>query len=328
MEVSRRQLLRTTGGAAIGGGALAVVGSSNARAEATVSGRIVASDGSGIGGRRLHSGEFDVVTDDDGSFAARVDGGGQVRLALYKSHYGEKTGLAPTRNQVPHVYGLGEYYIGSGDEDLGELKIPEASLVRLRALDSDGDPVADATPGVRHEGYGIGSYWMTTESDGWAYIRGADFAGIELAGRVKLSMEIPSDGGGAMKYEEDVTIDGPTDVVFQVGEGVSVSQSSVGSSAESTQTTTDTPAATDASGATETPTPSDTTTETGSSTPAPETATSTAERPSAPTESPRGFISNGANADDLGPLNDPFVLTVGGFALSVAGILHNMVGGA
>lgn len=44
------------------------------------------------------------------------------------------------------------------------------------------------------------------------------------------------------------------------------------------------------------------------------------------TDISRGFFTNG---DDVGlnPITDPFVLTVGGFILSVAGIVHQMLGG-
>ncbi|EMA30723.1 pyrrolo-quinoline quinone [Halobiforma lacisalsi AJ5] len=46
------------------------------------------------------------------------------------------------------------------------------------------------------------------------------------------------------------------------------------------------------------------------------------------TEEPvqRGFLSNG-NDEQFGMLSDPFLLTVGGFALSVIGVLHSMIGG-
>lgn len=40
----------------------------------------------------------------------------------------------------------------------------------------------------------------------------------------------------------------------------------------------------------------------------------------------RGFFTNGGNTN-LGPLGDPFVLTVGGFLLSVAGIMKDMISG-
>ncbi|MFC7097171.1 PQQ-binding-like beta-propeller repeat protein [Halobaculum marinum] len=46
------------------------------------------------------------------------------------------------------------------------------------------------------------------------------------------------------------------------------------------------------------------------------------------TEEPvnRGFITNGEEGQ-LDALSDPYVLTIGGFALSVAGVLHSMIGG-
>lgn len=199
----------------------------------------------------------------------------------------------------------------------------------MRALDADGNPVADATPGIRHEGAGIGESYMSTRSDGYAYINDGDTDGVELTDRVQLNMEIPTDGG-AFKLEERVRIDSPTEVVFQIGDGVSVSTADGDATSTATQTRTET----------RTQTPTQTQMETATATTEPRTATTTADgatasrtatssRAATGTATPpsRGFISNGDSATDLGPLDDPFVLTVGGFALSVAGIVHQMVRG-
>jgi hypothetical protein len=309
-----------------------VVGTGTVSAAVTVSGRIVAYDDTPIANRRVYNygdGQFNTYTDSNGRFSAETSEGARLHLVLYdissRSHDFQQ-------NSVPLVYSLGDFNVGQSNTNLGDIGVPQGFLVDMRALDSNGNPVEGATPGVRHNGSGIGESYISTNGNGWAQFDGVNFRGLEAAGRVELSMSIPT-GGGEFSLSERVTVDGPKTVTFQIGEGVTVSDA--GTSVESTSTATQTPtetttATTDLPTDTATPTatadvptdtvtPSDTATATGTDANASTSASTQAAR--------RGFFGNGESAGEFGPLEDPFVLTVGGFALSVAGIAHQMLRG-
>ena len=308
-----------------------IVGTGKVRGSTTVTGRLIAYDGDPIVGREI-SGigvESRVYTNSDGKFSFETTADTNVKPALYKGD--ENTHLLPIQDGVPHVYQLQKIYSTGEDTDLGVIEIPKGHLVRLRAKDSEGNPVRNAIPGVRHGGYGIGSSYMATESDGWAYLKGADFDGIELAGSTLLSMEIPTDDPGAYKLEKRVQIDGPKTVTFQVDDGVTVSGDNSKTTAEPT---TREPTTTKPTTTTQTAKETKKRTTTSQTTP-PKSTKSTSQisttsgqpPPQTTTESTRGFLTNGEQASDLKLLRDPFTLTVGGFALSVAGIAHQMIRG-
>lgn len=325
---TRRDVLYAVGGVGAGFTGL-MLGTDVASASVTVSGRVVAHDDEPVTNRVIKNygeGSFDAYTNSEGEFSAETGSNARLNLTLYKGD--ESTLLAPVLNGVPHVYDLGDYYTEEGDTDLGKLRTPVAYRVRLQALDSEGNPVNNATPRVRHGGSGIGSHYMSTKSDGWAYINEADFDGIELAGSTLLSMEIPVDGGGAFKLEKRVTIDGPKTVTFQVGKGVTISNPDTSGSDSNTSDTSETDSNTSKNSEND----SNTSEVTETSNPNTTTVSNSSERRSTDniTDTPevnRGFFSNGEPANDLGPLDDPFTLTVGGFALSVIGIAYQMIRG-
>ncbi|QZX98854.1 PQQ-binding-like beta-propeller repeat protein [Halobaculum rubrum] len=91
-----------------------------------------------------------------------------------------------------------------------------------------------------------------------------------------------------------------------------------------------TPTTTETETATATETEADVSDETSTSTDQNEVGTeqTPTEEPQPTTEEPvnRGFLTNGEEGQ-LDALSDPYVLTIGGFALSVAGVLHSMIGG-
>lgn len=319
MGDTRRGFLRVAGGTALGCGAVAVGTARAATVEAT--GRLTAHDGTPVAGRRVvnyYESSFDTYTDADGYYSAQVDTGARMRPTLYKQSRGER--LDPVQNGIPHLYATPAQTVPD-DGDLGEYVLPDAHVVHLRALTADGDPVRGANAGAEHGGAGLGSSAATTRSDGYAYIGEGKADGIELAGAVEISMSLPTKNG-EISYSTETTVSGETTVRFRVGEGATVGEPTPESDAASTVGTEG--AATDGTTTTEAAeTAVRTADATATSSPTTQTATAT----STPGPS-RGFISNGANADDLGPLDDPFVLTVGGFALSVAGIAHNLVRGA
>lgn len=315
-EFTRRHFLKRTGTAGLAFAvSSATVGNARA-ADASITGRLITHKGDPIADRVVKNyGEnsFTTYTDEKGRFSADTEPGSRLYLTLYKGT--RSTLVDPVQNGVPHVFLFEKRTASDGETDLGEIRLPQAYRVRLRALDSDGDPVANSSPEIRHEGAGIGESYIDTKSDGWAYINGADFDGIELAGNVKLGMAIPSGSGGETSYDTNLSINEATTAVFQLEEGVTVRESSTTPVDTETTTKTEQPV-------TSTPTPTATPT-------ASKTETVTAGTPGTEftsTDSRRGFLSNNPS-QNLGPLDDPLFLTVGGFALSVAGIIHNMVRG-
>lgn len=327
---SRREFIHgvgTIGLGAIGGATL----SRTVRAEeSTVSGRLLSHDGDPVTNSRVQNyggDHFQVYTDSDGYFSGEAESGSRLHLVLYREDrrgqfYTEWTG-------VPHVYTFRESRAEEGGTDLGEIRLPQAHLVRLKAVDSDGEPIRGGIPDIHHGGAGIGSRRMSTESDGWAYLDNANSDGIELTGNLLLGMEIPADDGGARKYEIRPTIDEPTAYEFQIGEGVTeLNAEQTETQTATSSTATETPDQTPTEELpTQTPTEKESPTQTPTSTVTPtSTEVRTEATPMTETESQRGFLSNNPSKD-LGPLDNPFYLTVGGFALSVAGIIHNMVRG-
>lgn len=325
MDGSRRQFLRTAGGMSCACGALSLVESVSAAENVIFRGRLLSYEGNPVTNKRLYGyqdADFDVYTDDEGRFSERVESSSTVGIGLYKQ---SSSGTASAvKNGVPHVYNIGSFDVGPDGRDLGELQLPEAHLVKMRALDSNGDPVSGATPDVRHNGLGIGSHWMSTDSDGWAYLEDTDIQGIELTGRVKLSMAIPVDGG-SMSYKTDALVSEPKTAVFQIGEGSYVTDTSP-ESTTSKSASTDTQTRTSTQSTSTQSKSNDATTAVESSTASRSETTPSTMTPQ-PSTAKRGFLSNSPDAEDLGPLNNPLVLTVGGFALSAAGIAHSMIRG-
>lgn len=285
---------------------------------AILSGKLISASGDPIAGRSVYfAGEGYFDTDSDGRFEADVDPNSSYSAALYKSGSGF---LAAERNGVPHVYRLGSYTSNDGEKDLGEIQVPKAYLVRMQALDEEGDPVKDATPGVRHGGFGVGSSFLETDEDGWAKIKSASFDGIELRGETKLSMEIPT-GSGSMKYTTSVNVEDSMTVIFQVGEGVTVTESDDSKSPTPEPTPTDTPTETTESMKTAESTPAATET--------PPTTRITTESPSPEPdpEQSRGFFTNNPETEPFEFLNNPYFLTVSGFVLSITGITVQLLRG-
>lgn len=324
--------------ATVGGVAgIGVVG--KARAEkATLTGRLVSYDDQPINrGEVYFTGGAYHSLNSEGRFSAEVDSYSEVGIALYKRQYAP---LAPIRNDIPHVYGLGDYGTGTG-RDLGTISVPRGYLIQMRALDANGDPVEDAQPHLRHEGHGTADYTLTTNSNGYMQISDTDFTGLELRGSVEATMTIPSDGD-TERLNKSIDFNSSAEVIFQVDEGVTVRDSSTDTESQTTastntvtQSTTDpsVPSTTSAPTASPTTRPTPTTAPTGSPTttrsPVPTQTTDAGATPRSTTgesRPQRGFLSNG-NPGELSFLSNPFFLTVGGFVLSVGGIFYQLVQG-
>jgi len=337
--VGRRAVLYTAGGALALGGISGVVGASSGSTK-EVTGKLRAYDGDPVAGRKIHvggdGGSVYVTTESDGRFTTQVSGS-SVRLGLYKSTPGQLT--APVRNGVPHIDEIGQYYLDSGSRDLGTINVQRGYLVKLRGLREDGTPATDAEFGFRADGYGPGRNWYRTDSEGYAVIDGADFRGVELAESVKVKIGVPGADGSVRTYSRYINVYGPLTITAKVGSGITVERG--GSDVTQTSTTTETTTTSTTERTTRTTEATQTsTTEAETTTHTTETATTTQNRTRTTTSASsenatdsieqlpnRGFFSNGESAGDYAFVTNPFTLTVGGFALSVLGVLQNMIRG-
>lgn len=298
----------------------------------TLSGRIVSHSGAPMTNRRIYrSGGGSQYTDSEGHFEFDVESNSRHKLAFYRRSY---SGYSTDEPGVPVVYGLGQFSSGSEQTDLGTISLPKAYRVRGLVLDSDGEPVRGAEPHVYHNGFGTGHHPISTEGDGLFRINNAQQDGIDLSGLVDIHVHIPLQDGGKIQYGRSVSVDGPKVMVFQVGEGVTVKDGTTFSNEEQTTTTTEQPTATTQENTrtkttttmnqqtTTTSTPTMTTTQQAQNTTTVTTNSSTNQ-----SSVSRGFFSNNAPAEEYKFVSNPLFLTVGGFVLSAAGILHQLLRG-
>lgn len=279
----------------------------------SVTGKVVDYSGSPVAGRAVYWDDYH-PTDSDGRFEFSVEQEG-IKLGFYKK---ESMQLhAPVKNNVPHIAGLGDYTIEEGGADLGEIQLPKAYTVDLRALNESGDPATNAEFGFGSGGFGSSSHWLDVNESGYLQLKNADFTGIELAGPASVTIKVPRDGpdSGMISYDKSLVVDSDKTVTARIGEGISVedSQSSMGTTTTNDESTSSDSTTEAANTADETSTVTSTTGTTAS--------TTTTNRPQ------RGLFSNGDSAVSRNAATDPFVITVGGFMLSVAGLAHNLLRG-
>ncbi|WP_312907556.1 hypothetical protein [Natronosalvus caseinilyticus] len=192
--------------------------------EAILKGRILKHDGSPAKEDMISvGGEGYAHSDSEGYFEKSVEGNSRYTLGYYQAFKNDRDRWQlhePRRNEAPHIYRIGSFSVGSGTEDIGEIILPKAHLVNVRAVDSDREPLADAQPGYGHEGYGSGKHRLTTNEDGMLVITGADFTGVELTGRVTLSMIPPEndDRFPTAEFQEEITVTEDTDATFVFNE--------------------------------------------------------------------------------------------------------------
>jgi|GEM_PF-509370 len=336
--LGRRAVLQSTGGVIALGGISGVVGASSGSTK-EVTGKLQTSDGDPVAGRKVYVGgdggsEY-VTTESDGQFTTKVSGN-KIYLGLYKSTPDQL--IAPVRNGVPHIDEIGTYSVDSGSRDLGVIDVKRGYLVKLRGLHEDGSPATDAEFGFRADGFGPGRNWYRTDSAGYAVIDGADFRGIELARSAKLKIGVPGADGSVRTYSRYINVYGPLTVTAKVGSGLSIERGESDMSSTSTTTATETTTASTTERTTEATKTSTTEAETITQTTESSTTTQnrTQKTTSASSENAtdsieqlpnRGFFSNGESAGDYAFVTNPFTLTVGGFALSVLGVLQNMIRG-
>ncbi|KAB1193189.1 hypothetical protein GJR96_06910 [Haloferax sp. MBLA0076] len=319
-QSTRRSFLRAgvLGGLSLGTLA-AGTGTATAAEQTIVSGTLVAESGAKVNrdkisaaGRSYHTGE----TDANGEFEIAVGTNSEYEFTVHKAESGRE--LQPTKDGMPHVYMFEEVTVDDGPVDLGEIVLPTAHILDIRIVTPDGKPLTDARPKIRDDGFGVDPYRILVDDDGYAKIIEADFTGFEVVESVTVEVEPPrGETYPDATFTQAVYVDRPTVVTATVSEtGVSWDVSKSEEKPESTAST--------SGESTATATSADTTRETEDTGTEAQTTDANETTPDRPT---RGFLSNGASAEDLGALNDPFVLTVGGFLLSVLGIAHNLVRG-
>lgn len=342
MGVGRREFVVGGGTAALG---LATIGTAAAQERVRLRGRLLSADGRPLPDDNVSVNAVEdrigyVRTDGDGRFEAEVQQNTEYFLGFYKS---QQQLHEPVRDGVPHVWDLGKVAIGRRAVDMGDVRLPTGYLLDVRVTDGDGQPIEEAVPNVYSGPFGGSSRLLLTDADGYLRIKYADFTGIELRDGIQVVVEPPEGSSGYVdRVEERLVVDGPkllevnlatggttltarstptatparTPTETTAGTGTATPTSTA--AATPTRTRTATASATPTDGGTPSPTRTRTRTPEPAQTPtsAP-TTTTTAER------APRGFFTSGDST--LEALEDPFVLTAGGFALSVVGILYQLL---
>lgn len=276
---------------------------------ATLKGRILYPDGSPAKeGHITIPGAKGTFTDTDGHFEQEVEKNSSYTLGFWKRTSDKEP--APVRNGAPHLYRLGRFITDStSTTDIGEITLPEAYLVTVRAVDSNRDPIENANFGFGQEGWSSFVRYKTNE-DGLFVIENADFAGIELTGDVTLSMKPPENSRFPnATWDKEMTVTEDVNATFVFNED----------GLESFET-----AASEVDG----PTDEDPGTESSSTegTDADSKQGTSSQDPVEKSQQSRGFLSNDGD-ESFGFLSDPFFLTVGGFVLSVGGITIQLVRG-
>lgn len=327
-STSRRKFLKGgVSGAVLGAGLL--TGSRGARAAdmTRMSGTIVAASGDDVVLDELtvngRSDFYTTMTDGSGAFELEVPTNGRYDIGFYKAS--DRNDFEAVQNGIPHIYQFGPFDVNEGPKDLGTLQLPEASLVDVRVLKPNGEPLMGARPGFRYNGWGSNPSRTAINTDGYVVIEGASFTGAEFVDHVTVEIEPPAgDAYDDRTYRRTVDVAGPTTVTATIGSngatwGIETAATPDQTSATSAATST-------TSGVTSRGTTSTNTqpqTSSPSNTPSPG-AVSSSETTS--TSVSRGFFSNNSG-ETPAFLDDIFNLTVVGFLLSVAGILQQMMGG-
>ena len=197
--------------------------------------------------------------------------------------------------------------------ELGKYTVPEGFVTMIQVVDSDGNPLENVPLSFYTQyGAGTGPRSFTTNSEGYVTHAASSEPGIELAGSMTIRTH-PASADGELLDNIFVDEEMSVTVVLRNPEeynGIVVHDES------SEVTEAQTPSASD-------PTAQSTGTKI-EKTAAQQSASGSLTSDNSNSVQ-RGFFSNGANEPEA--LSDPMNLTVGGFLLSVAGIVFQMVGG-
>ena len=248
----------------------------------------------------------------DGSLRTSVPSGYGYDVVFFNQPQGSL--IDPEFNGVPVIQDLDSIDVGGSEKTLGSYTVPEGHVAQLRVENEDGNPLQNVplsfyTP----SGAGTGPSSFTTNENGYVINVESSQPGIELAGSMTVRTHAPG-GGGEVLAQLFVDSDTSSTAVLRnqddytnVIEREDTDGTATPGIVEQEQSTPD-PSAPD----TAAPDPS-----------APDQAASAPADDSASAQ--RGFLSN--SGDDPPLLSNPANLTVGGFVLSVGGIVYQMVGG-
>lgn len=208
----RRPVLKTLAGLLGTGTVFSTTVSAESNVGIEVTGVIESFDGVPVENARIWSRRVDpdspspyVRTDSEGEFNTTVPKGRPFRLGFYKSD--EDDFHAKELDGVPHIYNLGRFDASNDDVDLGNITLPEAHKLDIRAVFAEKGGVEDAdigfAAGDESSYFGNDPYATTTTSDGFLKLIDADFIGIEMAGDVKVVVRPPDH---PMYVEDEVEI--------------------------------------------------------------------------------------------------------------------------
>lgn len=322
--MGRRAFLHASGLSLVSSGIVGGANAASAEDVVTLSGSVESHDGSPVPGWQVFissRGDFHdyFELNDSGTFSAIVSPNTKYHLGFYKSPEGGYP--APVRSSVPHIEGLGEVTMGSRDVDIGTKTLSKAYPVDIRALDDGGEPAISAQIHFYSDGYGPGYRNTFVNEDGYYTIQEADFTGVDLAGSVTVDVTF-----GEEQYDGQTFVTSPMTAVAQRGQGITFEQNFRTETSRTTESTTTT------SERTTTKTKTPTTTQQATANPPPSTdvhsattdSTQSVERDAAEI---RGFFTNDGSSERLDLLSNPLHLTVGGFILSVFGVVLELMRG-
>lgn len=304
MNEDRRRFLRVAGGAGVPLGTGGIVwGSSVASAASgvtTLRGRFVAAARpEGVDGSVTAISDGVVTTarlDAAGSFELTVPTNTRYELIYRRTIWGG--GFDTVHNGVPHLFVTGRYTVGTVAVDVGRIRLPAASTLDCRVVDGDGAPLLGAVVRYRVHGFPTAPAAIQVDAAGFVRIPGATASGLEVVGAVTVEFTPPlNDSAIDREFQRSVTVREDTTLTATYADEAVTWETTGGSDTSTSEDELD--AAID----------------------------STAGPASDESPPARGFLTNGSGDQSMGVLDDPVLLTVGGFLLSVMGIAHQLLRG-
>ena len=317
MIVPRRAFLALAGGGAAGSFA---TGRTRAGSSVTVRADVRSAVGTSIEGSEIeiHAPErretHRAYVEDD---AFEIDLPADTTYQITFFNQTEYGGYDTEPNGVPVLYGLeSDVHIREEDVDLGTYEIPEGHFVDIRFEDMDGNPVRDLPISFRAAtGSGMGPSHLLTNTEGRVTFRGNQEPGVELADSVGVDIH-PIDPDVSPTQVDQLMITEAEELTIPVRDpeqygGVVESSGSDSTGSDSTAGTDET--ATDGSDS-----------DTGTDANAQGDATGAATDGES-ADSHRGFFTNDPESS-IALLNDPVRLTWAGIAVSIVGIVAQLLG--
>ncbi|NLV14753.1 Ig-like domain-containing protein [Haloarcula argentinensis] len=253
--------------------------------------------------------------DEDGNFSADLPSNTGYDVIFFHQKQGDL--MRSAFDGVPVIADLDQIRVENEPMELGNYTVPEGFVTTIQVVDSNGNPLENVPLSFYTQyGAGTGPRSFTTNADGYVTHAASSEAGIELAGSMTIRTHPASANGELLDtifVDEEksltVTLRNPEEY-----NGIVVHD--------------DSGDVTEPPPETQTPPASDSTAQSIRTKPEQTAAQQSSSESSTGDNSnsvQRGFFSNGANEPEA--LSDPMNLTVGGFLLSVAGIVFQMVGG-